>query len=146
MYKAMTMNRKILAYADDLVLLSNNQEDMQKRLDETELLAGRISIKINPTKSFSMHLSGVTPVSTRDTTFHIQNQPIRILRDGEIDRFLETAHLQKGDWTKLDDYIRASIKRLLNVPQEASNDYIYMDLPSKDVQVYHKEPQNMTTN
>jgi hypothetical protein len=38
---------------------------------------------------------------------------------------MRTAHLQKGDWTKLDDYIRASIKRILNVPQEASNDYIY---------------------
>jgi hypothetical protein len=60
--------QKILAYADDLVLLSNNQENMQKRLDETELLAGRINIKINPVKSFSMHLSGVTPVGTRDTT------------------------------------------------------------------------------
>jgi hypothetical protein len=60
--------QKILAYADDLVLLSNNQENMQKRLDETELLAVRIYIKINPMKSFSMHLSGVTPVGTRDTT------------------------------------------------------------------------------
>jgi hypothetical protein len=149
---------------------------MQKRLDETELLAGSINIKINPIKSFSMHLSGVTPVGTRDTTFHIQNQQIRSLRDGKIDRFLgmpvgfqitigvkevaklmetadkilksnvapwqkldalksiyfpllyfqmRTAHLQKGDWTKLDEYIRASIKRILNVPQEASNDYVY---------------------
>jgi hypothetical protein len=80
--------QKILAYADDLVLLSNNKDDMQKRLDETELLARRINIKINPTKSFSMHLYGVTPVGTRDTTFHIQNQQIRSLRDGEIDRFL----------------------------------------------------------
>jgi hypothetical protein len=120
-----------------------------------------------------MHLSGVIPVGTRDTTFHIKNQQIRSLRHREIDRFLgmpvrfqitrgvkevaklmetankilqcnlapwqkldalksfyfpalnfqmRTALLQKGDWTKLDKYIRASIKRILNVPQEASNE------------------------
>jgi hypothetical protein len=44
---------------------------------------------------------------------------------------MKTAHLQKGDWTKLDDHIRASIKRILNVPQEASNDYIYIYGPAK---------------
>jgi hypothetical protein len=38
---------------------------------------------------------------------------------------MRTAHLQKGDWTKLDEYIRASINRMLNVSQEASNHYIY---------------------
>jgi hypothetical protein len=134
---------------------------MKRRLEETELMAERISIKINPKKSFSMHLSGVTPVGTRDTAFQIRNQQIRKLRDGEIDKFLgkpvgfeitrgvkelatlmetankilqcnlapwqkldtlksfyfpslnfqmRTAHIQKGDWTKLDEYIRASIK------------------------------------
>jgi hypothetical protein len=38
---------------------------------------------------------------------------------------MRTRRIQKGDWTKLDDYLRASIKKTLNVPQEASNDYIY---------------------
>jgi hypothetical protein len=38
---------------------------------------------------------------------------------------MRTVRMQKGDWAKLDDYIRASIKKTLNVPQEASNDYIY---------------------
>jgi hypothetical protein len=148
--------QKILAYADELVLLSDNPEDMQKRLDESEQLTGRINIQINPNESFSMHLSGVTPVGTRDTLFRIKNKQIRSLRDGEIDTFLgmpvglqitrglkevaklmetankilqcnlapwqkfdalksfyfpslniqmRTAHLQKGDWTKLEEYI-----------------------------------------
>jgi hypothetical protein len=38
---------------------------------------------------------------------------------------MRTAHIQKGDWTNLNEYIRASMKIILNVPQEASNDYIY---------------------
>jgi hypothetical protein len=38
---------------------------------------------------------------------------------------MRTVRMQKGDWAKLDDYIRASIKKTLNVPLEASNVYIY---------------------
>ncbi|PSN50609.1 hypothetical protein C0J52_17399 [Blattella germanica] len=38
---------------------------------------------------------------------------------------MRTAQFKKSDWTKLDNYIRAKLKKTLNVPQEASNDYIY---------------------
>ena len=38
---------------------------------------------------------------------------------------MRMAQSRKGDWNKLDDYIRARIKTTLNVPQEASNHYIY---------------------
>ena len=38
---------------------------------------------------------------------------------------MRTAQLQKGDWKKLDDYDRAGVKTTLNVPREASNDYLY---------------------
>jgi hypothetical protein len=146
-----------------------------------DILLEKINIQINPRKSFSLCLSGRISIGIRDTKFQVKNQEIRILRDGEFDKFLgtpvgfqitrdmkelsllmETANkilhsklapwqrldalkafffpslnflmrsdkMQKGDWTKLYDYIRASIKKTLNVPQEASNDYIYG--PAKD--------------
>ena len=36
-----------------------------------------------------------------------------------------TAQFQKSDWPKLNNYIRAKLKKTLNAPQEASYDYIY---------------------
>jgi hypothetical protein len=79
--------QKILAYADDVALLTNNQEDMQKSLDEKEQLAGRIKLQINPKKAFSMHLSGVTPVGTRDITFRIQNQQLERRGNRQVPRY-----------------------------------------------------------
>lgn len=32
---------------------------------------------------------------------------------------------QKSDWKKVDDILRPEIKRALNIPQEASNEYLY---------------------
>jgi hypothetical protein len=79
---------RVLAYADDLVLLADRPEEMQNRLDAVDRLAESINISINPKKSFSMHLSGATPIGTRDTRFRVKNQEIRNLRDGELDKFL----------------------------------------------------------
>jgi retron-type reverse transcriptase len=67
---------KILAYADNLVILADKPEEMQRRLNEMEHLAERICIKINPTKSFSIHLSGLTPVGTRDARSIINKSAI----------------------------------------------------------------------
>jgi hypothetical protein len=52
---------QILAYADDQGLLAERPEEMQKRLDAVDRLAGKISIKISPRKSFSPKLSGRLP-------------------------------------------------------------------------------------
>jgi hypothetical protein len=35
-----------------------------------------------------MHVSGITPIGTRDTGFRVKNQEIRNLRYGEFDGFL----------------------------------------------------------
>ena len=123
-----------------------------------------------------MHLSGKTPIGTRNTTFNLNGEAFKVLQDGEFDLFLgkpvgfhtvssqkelarlmgiadrileaklapwqrldamktffypslgfqmRTAQFKKSDWTKLDNYIRAKLKKTLNVSQEASNDYIY---------------------
>jgi hypothetical protein len=82
------INHRVLAYADELVLLAEKPEEMQRILDSVDRLAESINISINPKKSFSMHLSGVTPIGTRDTRFSVKNQDIRNLRDGELDKFL----------------------------------------------------------
>ena len=167
---------KILAYADDLVLMSKEPEDMQTMLSSLETLAANINIEVNVNKTYSLHFSGKTPVGTRNTTFKIGEEEVRNLKDGEFGLFLgkpvgfhivadhhkladimltadkillsqlapwqkldalkgflypslnflmRTAQFSKGDWSKLDDYIRARIKTTLNVPQEASNHYIY---------------------
>jgi hypothetical protein len=47
-----------------------------------------MSISINPSKSFSLHLSGNTPIGTRDSRFRVKNQELRKLRDGKFDKFL----------------------------------------------------------
>lgn len=38
---------------------------------------------------------------------------------------LRKAALTKGEWTKLDELLRPLIKRTINVPVRASNDYLY---------------------
>lgn len=38
---------------------------------------------------------------------------------------LRTATLTKGEWARLDDYLRPLIKRTINVPTRASNEYLY---------------------
>ena len=38
---------------------------------------------------------------------------------------MRTVQFKKSVWTKPDNYIRAKLKKTLNVHQEASNDYIY---------------------
>jgi hypothetical protein len=63
---------KILAYADDLVLIAGEQHDMQQRLNAVDKLAQKINFNITPSKSTSLHLSGGTPICTRDTTFHVK--------------------------------------------------------------------------
>ncbi|XP_035205588.1 uncharacterized protein LOC118180627 [Stegodyphus dumicola] len=38
---------------------------------------------------------------------------------------MHTAQLSKGDWRKVDDLLRPAVKRTLNIPKEASNNYLY---------------------
>lgn len=167
---------KILAYADDLVLLAKEPQELQTMIDTVYSLAAKINIRINPGKCFTLHLSGKTPIGTRDNKFKVGDEEVKQLEDGEFDKFLgkpvgfhitsnlkeladlmltarkilqsklapwqkldalktffyaslnflmRTAQFAKGDWSKLDDVVRAEIKKVLHVPQEAANDYIY---------------------
>lgn len=167
---------KILAYADDLVLLAKEPEELQGMINSVYSLAAKINMRLNPGKCFTLHLSGQTPIGTRDTQLYVGGEPIKQLEDGEFDKFLgkpvgfhitsnlkeladlmltakkllqsklapwqkldaiktffytslnflmRTAQFAKGDWAKLDDVVRAEIKKVLHVPQEAANDYIY---------------------
>ena len=167
---------KILAYADDLVLLSSEPEEMQDNISKVKSLAEKINIRINTSKTYSLHMSGKTPIGARATKFYINDEEISSLQEGDFTKFLgkpvgfhitsnlkelaklmetaqkilqsklapwqridalksffypsisflmRTAQFQKGEWKKLDDYIRAGVKTTLNVPREASNDYLY---------------------
>jgi hypothetical protein len=46
------IQHKILAYADDLVLIAEEPHDMQQRLNAVDRLAQKINININQSKSF----------------------------------------------------------------------------------------------
>ncbi|KFM83544.1 Retrovirus-related Pol polyprotein from type-2 retrotransposable element R2DM, partial [Stegodyphus mimosarum] len=81
-------DHRILAYADDLLLLSPSPGELQEHLDQVCALASRIGLQFNPQKCFSLHVSGVRPIGTRPTNFSIGGAPIRTLTDGEGSEFL----------------------------------------------------------
>ncbi|GFR03036.1 retrovirus-related Pol polyprotein from type-1 retrotransposable element R2 [Trichonephila clavata] len=80
--------KKILAFADDLVLLANDQGELQSLLDLTCASLRKLQLSLNPDKCATLHLSGQTPVGSRPTRFHINEVEIRSLNDGESFQYL----------------------------------------------------------
>lgn len=79
---------RVLAFADDVALMSPSPEQLQEQINSAVELFGRLSIGLNIEKSATMHLSGKTPVGTRATGFHANGEPLRKLADGESVQFL----------------------------------------------------------
>ncbi|GFT14083.1 retrovirus-related Pol polyprotein from type-2 retrotransposable element R2DM [Nephila pilipes] len=55
-------NKKILAFADDLVVLAESPEELQDLLGMTMRLLESLHLQPNPGKCAFLHLSGITPV------------------------------------------------------------------------------------
>ncbi|GIY44818.1 retrovirus-related Pol polyprotein from type-1 retrotransposable element R2 [Caerostris darwini] len=76
---------KVLAFADDLCLISNHPADFQDLLDHQ---MNRLGLHLNPNKSFAFHMRGSTPVGTCDTSFLINNHRLHPVHEGEFHKFL----------------------------------------------------------
>lgn len=77
-----------LAFADDITPMGWSKEELQRRIDIVVNEGKRISILPNSNKCVSLHLSGKTPVGTRNTIFNVDGKAIRALQDGESTKFL----------------------------------------------------------
>lgn len=58
---------RVLAYANNLVLISEEPAEPQRQLDVVENVAGRITLRINPTKFRTLHVR-TSPAGVHATT------------------------------------------------------------------------------
>ncbi|XP_075741321.1 uncharacterized protein LOC142790228 [Rhipicephalus microplus] len=78
----------ILAYADDLTLLTADPTTLKRSLNVVTTLSDRLGMRLKPAKCHTLHLSGRYPVGTRPTTFTVGGVPVPALADYEWHRFL----------------------------------------------------------
>ncbi|GIY77566.1 retrovirus-related Pol polyprotein from type-1 retrotransposable element R2 [Caerostris extrusa] len=78
----------VLAFADDIALLEDSPNLLQESINTVHTMLSSIGLRLNPYKSITLHLSGVTPVGTRSTVFSIDNVPISSLAENEFHKFL----------------------------------------------------------
>lgn len=170
------MDRKVLSYADDLCILTDDKNRLQENLNLVVTLARKIGIKLKTSKCAASHLSGKTPVGCRDSIFYIENDAISQLKNGDSVKFLGkrvgysvfsnwddinliiskgvkilTSRLAprqrldamrtffypsmtlalrqnmftKSDLKKVGQILRPMLKKTLNIPVEACNNYLY---------------------
>lgn len=165
----------VIAFVDDLSLVSQSPEYMEELLRTTSALSEWMGFKFHPEKSVSLHINkgfGVVP-----TSFVIHNSEIRMLQageeheylgvalgyqirhnlDSEVDRVIEkirkldasllrpsqkleayqrfiqpsllnnlhTAHFPRRNLDRLDREVRQTVRRWLNLPQNADNLTLY---------------------
>ena len=77
-----------LAYADDITLISNEQECLQELSDLASEICTQLGLAINPRKCVYMHWSGQQPRGPRDTAIIVQEAEIRALPEFENTKFL----------------------------------------------------------
>lgn len=73
-----------LAYADDIVLISTSAQDLQTRIHLASTLLNQLSLKLNPSKVSTIHLSGRVPVGTRDTKFTLNDVELSSISEGSF--------------------------------------------------------------
>ncbi|GBN59258.1 Retrovirus-related Pol polyprotein from type-1 retrotransposable element R2, partial [Araneus ventricosus] len=79
---------RVLAFADDLCLLASSPEELQDLLDLVHSEMGKIGLSLNPRKSYSFYLSGVTPVGVRDHVFQLGSDSLRPIEESQYHKFL----------------------------------------------------------
>ncbi|KYO18856.1 hypothetical protein Y1Q_0009263 [Alligator mississippiensis] len=84
----------VLAYADNLVLFTNNAAQLQQMLDMMSEATRWTGLCFNVTKCSSLHINGRQKSHVLDFTLIIQGQAMRHLRDGKAYCHLEmpTSH------------------------------------------------------
>ncbi|GFS98750.1 retrovirus-related Pol polyprotein from type-2 retrotransposable element R2DM [Nephila pilipes] len=80
--------KKILAFADDIVLLANSQEELQENILALSHLLEAIHLKVNGKKCATLHLSGTSPVGAKPTAFFLDGKKIKSLGDGDHYQYL----------------------------------------------------------
>ncbi|GBO44275.1 Retrovirus-related Pol polyprotein from type-1 retrotransposable element R2 [Araneus ventricosus] len=99
-------SHKVLAFADDVCILAESPGELQLQLNTIFSQFAKIGLALNPRKSVSMHFSGATPAGTRNTSFKINNTPIRALKEGEFHKFLgkPVGYNPCPDYRKLEEF------------------------------------------
>ncbi|GFT18739.1 retrovirus-related Pol polyprotein from type-1 retrotransposable element R2 [Trichonephila clavipes] len=80
--------KRILAFADDIVLLSHSTDQLQDLLNQTEQSLRRVALSLNPSKCATLHLSGSSPVGSRPSVLTVCGAPIKTLSDGDFYKYL----------------------------------------------------------
>ncbi|KAL4103983.1 hypothetical protein QTP88_019296 [Uroleucon formosanum] len=81
-------DHRVLAFADDLCLISNNPVELQASIDAAHNGLDMLGLRLNAAKCASLHLSGRWPVGVRDTQFMLCGSPLNPLVEGEAATFL----------------------------------------------------------
>uniref|UniRef100_A0A914VYJ5 Reverse transcriptase domain-containing protein n=1 Tax=Plectus sambesii TaxID=2011161 RepID=A0A914VYJ5_9BILA len=77
-YKIHDQEVDVLAYADDLALVSDSADGLQALLDVTATVASWAGLSFNPKKCASLHINGKKH-NTPDTSFNIQGNTMQAL-------------------------------------------------------------------
>ena len=86
-----TNNYSILAYADDLVLIAKNANDLRLLLERTTSIANWAGLRFNPKKCASLHVNGHVNGKRQidmDTRFEIQNSVMPKISISEYYQYL----------------------------------------------------------
>ncbi|GFV77791.1 retrovirus-related Pol polyprotein from type-2 retrotransposable element R2DM [Trichonephila clavipes] len=75
--------RAVLTFADDLVLLADDAEDLQDMISTTTQELEALCLHLNPRKCAILHLSGRPPTGAIPTKFSMNGVEIQALDDGE---------------------------------------------------------------
>ncbi|WP_306768591.1 reverse transcriptase domain-containing protein, partial [Enterobacter cloacae complex sp. 4DZ3-17B2] len=73
-----------LTYADDTVLLTSTQEEMEAQLRTVQEAAGSVGLLFNPAKCATLHIGGGRNAGVRPTTFSLQNGVVKSLGVSEV--------------------------------------------------------------
>jgi len=79
---------RIFAFTDDLCLIADSPAELQEQLDNASNRLTRMGLHLNPNKCVTAHFSGHTPIGVRNSTFKINAQTVKALREGEAATFL----------------------------------------------------------
>ncbi|GBM27411.1 hypothetical protein AVEN_250438-1 [Araneus ventricosus] len=139
----------IQKYTETFFLLGDSSDELQDMLDVVLQEMTNIGLNLNPSKSFSSHFSGSTPVDSVGfdpvpdyATFNnfglcakkLLGSLLSLWRKiGVLKSFLfpalqfvmRTGQFKKEDWSLLDDAIRHAVKEVLFLPEHAANEYVY---------------------